>query len=209
MFKALGLRSASAGLFAIVLLAGCGRKDADPDVSEETASTEEAPASNEAPPATSPQPAENPVTAPLTSADVGRWEKGMEGEMQAVRDAGAKLKSARTSADTLTAMMGVQEMSTNEAGAKAAGVDPERYKFIRSNLSAIVAYLTPSLGGIDTTMLSQAQRDELRQGNEAQILRMQQEVPADLVEEIKPRAVELRKKNLELVAARLKGAGMQ
>jgi hypothetical protein len=87
-------------------------------------------------------------------------------------------------------------------------LDPERYKFIRSNLSAVVGYLTPSLGGIDTTNLTQAQREELRQGNEAQIDRMQQEVPPEVVEAIKPRAVELRKKDMELVAARLKGAGM-
>ena len=44
----------------------------------------------------------------------------MDGELQAVREAGAKLKSARTSDDTLNAMMGVQEMATVEAGAKAA-----------------------------------------------------------------------------------------
>ena len=52
------------------------------------------------------------------------------------------------------------------------------------------------------------QRDELRKGNEAQIQRMQREVPAEVVEAIKPRAVELRKKDMALVAARLKGAGM-
>jgi hypothetical protein len=128
--------------------------------------------------------------------------------MQAVRASAAKLKSARTSEDTLNAMMGVQEMSTREAGAKAAGLDPERYGFIRSNLSAVVGYLTPALGGIDTSMLSPAQRDEMRQGNEAQIQRMQQDVPAEVVEAIRPRAVELRKKDMELVGARLKGAGM-
>jgi hypothetical protein len=33
-------------------------------------------------------------------------------------------------------------------------------------------------------------------------------VPADVVDAIKPRAAELRKKDMELVAARLKGAGM-
>lgn len=132
----------------------------------------------------------------------------MEGELKAVNEAAAKLKSAKTSEDTLTAMMGVQEMATAEAGAKAAGLDPERYKFVRSSLSAVVGYLTPQLGGIDTTMLSQAQRDELRQGNEAQIQRMQQEVPADVVAALKPRAEELRKKDLELVGTRLKGAGM-
>lgn len=209
MFKAFGSQAASAGLLAVGLLLACGRKDARPDVSADTASSEESAAqgtsSSDAPAA---QPTGNPSSAPLTPADIERWTKGMDGELQAVREAGAKLKSARTSDDTLNAMMGVQEMATVDAGAKAAGIDPERYKFIRSNLSAVVGYLTPSLGGIDTTSLPQAQRDELRKGNEAQIQRMQQEVPADVVDAIKPRAAELRKKDMELVAARLKGAGM-
>lgn len=209
MFKAFGSQAASAGLLAVGLLFACGRKDAQPDISADTASNEESAAqdtSSSAAPAA--QPTGNPTSAPLTPADIERWTKGMDGELQAVREAGAKLKSAKTSDDTLNAMMGVQEMATVEAGAKAAGIDPERYKFIRSNLSAVVGYLTPSLGGIDTTILSQAQRDELRKGNEAQIERMQQEVPPDVVAAVKPRAVELRKKDMELVAARLKGAGM-
>ncbi|HKP50679.1 MAG TPA: hypothetical protein VJU17_11725 [Gemmatimonadales bacterium] len=209
MFRAFGSQAASAGLLAVGLLFGCGRKDAQPDVSADTASSEESAAqdtsSSEAPAA---QPTGSPTSAPLTPADIDRWTKGMDGELQAVHAAGAKLKSARSSEDTLNAMMGVQEMATVEAGAKAAGIDPERYKFIRSNLSAVVGYLTPSLGGIDTTSLPQAQRDELRKGNEAQIQRMQQEVPADVVAALKPRAAELRKKDMELVAARLKGAGM-
>ncbi|MFL5448642.1 MAG: hypothetical protein ACJ8A6_15905 [Gemmatimonadales bacterium] len=209
MFRAFGSQAASAGLLTVGLLFACGRKDAQPDVPADTASTAESAAqdtSSSAAPA--PQPTGSPTSAPLTPADIERWTKGMDGELQAVREAGAKLKSARTSDDTLNAMMGVQEMATVEAGAKAAGVDPERYKFIRSNLSAVVGYLTPSLGGIDTTSLPQAQRDELRKGNEAQIQRMQQEVPATVVDAIKPRAAELRKKDMELVAARLKGAGM-
>jgi hypothetical protein len=49
----------------------------------------------------------------------------------------------------------------------------------------------------------------MRQGNEAQLQRMQTEVPAEVIEAIRPRAAELRKKDMELVAARLKGAGMQ
>ena len=209
MLRAFGSQAASAGLLAVGLLFACGRKDAQPDVSADTASGEESAAqdtSSSAAPAA--QPTGNPTSAPLTPADIERWTKGIDGELQAVREAGAKLKSARSSEDTLNAMMGVQEMATVEAGAKAAGIDPERYKFIRSNLSAVVGYLTPSLGGIDTTSLPQAQRDELRKGNEAQIQRMQQEVPADVVAALKPRAAELRKKDMELVAARLKGAGM-
>ena len=79
----------------------------------------------------------------------------MEGELMAVRAAAAKMQSARSGEDSLNAMMGVQEMSTLSAGAQAAGVDEERYKFIRSNLSAAVSYLTPpELEGMDTTIAS-------------------------------------------------------
>jgi hypothetical protein len=198
-------------LLAVTLMTGCGGKETENQTEEAApaAMEEEAPATSEAQ-ATSEVGAAsgNPTTAPLTKDDIERWEKGMAGEMKAVQDAAAKMKAARTSEDTLTAMMGVQEMNTWAAGAQAAGLEQERYKFIRSNLSAVVGYLTPSFAGMDTTMLSQAQRDELRQGNEAQLKRMETEVPADVVEAIRPRAIELRKKDMELVGARLKGAGM-
>jgi len=100
-------------------------------------------------------------------------------------------------------------MNTLAAGAQAAGLEQERYKFVRSNLSGVVHYLTPAQGGVDTTMLSPEQRDEMRRMNEAQIQQMQEAVPAEVVEALRPRAVELRKKDMELVGARLQGAGMQ
>lgn len=192
-------------LVSAILVSGCGDKDAGKAVEDAApASAEESPPSKSEVPA----PAGNPVSAPLTIEDIDRWDKGMAGELKAIQEAGAKIKSARSGEDTLAAMMGVQETATMDAGAQAAGLELQRYKFVRSNLSSVVAYLTPSQGGIDTTLLSQAQRDEMRQGNEGQIQRMQQDVPADVVEALKPRAVELRKKDLELTAARLKGAGM-
>jgi hypothetical protein len=43
----------------------------------------------------------------------------------------------------------------------------ERYKVIRSNLSAASSYLAPEVGGIDTAMLSPAQRDEMRHANDS------------------------------------------
>lgn len=192
-------------LFVLALTLGCGDKPADKPAEEA------AQAGEGAPPATSEVQAAsgNPIAAPLTTGDIGRWDRGMAGELKAIEEAGAKIKSAKTGEDTLTAMMGVQDMATIGAGAQAAGLEQERYKFVRSNLSAVVSYLTPSQGGIDTTLLSPAQRDEMRQMNEARIQQMQQDVPAEVVEALKPRAVELRKKDLELVGARLKGAGMQ
>ena len=200
---------ASGTLIVALLALGCDKKSSD--TSSRDTETEAATDSTAAPPASQAQPASstNPIAAPLTKPDIERWEKGMAGEMKAIEDAAAKMKTARSGEDTVTAMMGVQETATSEAGAKAAGLEHERYKFIRSNLSAVTNYLTPSQGGIDTTTLSQSQRDELRQMNEARIQQMQQDVPAEVVEALRPRAVELRKKSWELIGARLKGAGMQ
>ena len=193
-------------LFAALVMLGCGGKDdSKAEDAEENVATDSAPVSGDQAQAST----GNPTVAPLTTADIDRWDKGMAGELKAVAEAGTKLKTARTNADSLNVMMGVQEMNTVAAGAEAAGMEQERYKFARSNLSAVVNYLTPSQGGIDTTMLSQAQRDEMRQMNEARIQQMQQEVPAEVVEALRPRAVELRKKSWELIGARLKGAGMQ
>jgi hypothetical protein len=202
-------RAALACVLAITLSA-CGGDDSDTDdAPPEDAGAEAEAGDQAAPSAGAPAVAAAAgTTAPVTVADIESWEKGMAGELAAVRAAGARMKEAKTNEDTLSAMMAVQEMATQEAGAKAAGMDLERYKFIRSELSAAVSYLTPHLGGIDTTMLSPAQRDELRQSNEAQLKQMAERVPADVVEALRPRAAELRKQNLTLVGERLKSAGM-
>lgn len=200
-------RAAPACFLALTVLTACGGRDsADQDHSPSA----EAPAGGEAA-ATTAAPAADPsaaINAPLTVADIDLWQKGMASELEAVRAAGAKMKGAKTGEDTLSAMMGVQEMTTIAAGAQAAGVEQERYKVIRSNLSAAASYLMPALGGIDTTMLSPAQRTELKQMNETQLKQLEGIVPTDVVAALRPRAAELRKQDLELVGARLKGAGM-
>jgi hypothetical protein len=217
--------SALACLLAASALLGCGRKDAreesaDPAAADsaaadsttasaggDTSDTAASAGASQTAQQTA-QPAADAAAAPLTAADIDRWQKGMEGEQRAVEEAAAKLKTARSGNDTLLAMMGVQETATTEAGARAAGVDPERYKVSRSNLSAAAQYLTPELGGIDTTMLSPAQRQEMRQMNEAQLANMREQLPPDVVEALRPRAAELRKQALALAGARMKGAGM-
>jgi hypothetical protein len=131
----------------------------------------------------------------------------MTGELTAVQEATARIKQAKSGEDTVNAMMGLQDMATIQAGAKAAGVDPERYNLIRTNLSTAASYLAPSIGGVDTTMLSPEQRAEMKRNKVAQLEQMKDVVPADVVAALTPRAAELRKKDLELVAARLKGVG--
>ena len=207
------LSTAAAGLLATTLYA-CGPHDSRPksdaaaDAAGDTATSEAATDDTSAAQASGPAPAADPGQVPLTVADIDRWDKGMAGELQAVHGAAAKLKEAKSGNDTLTAMMGLQEMATTEAGAKAAGVDEERYKLIRSNLSAAASYLAPEIGGVDTTMLSADLRAEMKRGNDAQLEQMKGTVPPDVVAALSPRAAELRKKDLELVAARLKGAGI-
>jgi len=183
-----------------VTLSACGGGDSDTDEAADTEAASEAPQASEAAPSAG-------TVAPVTVAEIDGWKKGMSAEVELVRAAGTKLKEAKTADDTLSAMMGLQEMATWEPGAKAAGLDVERYKFVSSELSAAVSYLTPQLGGIDTTILSPAQRQELRESNAAQLKQMEERVPAEVVEALRPRAADLRKQNLELVAERLKSAG--
>jgi hypothetical protein len=201
-------RTALACVLALTLTA-CGGGDGG-SRSDEAAPPAEAGADTEASSETAPQVsgASAGSTQPVTVPDIDSWKKGMAVELAEVRAAGTKLKEAKTADDTLSAMMGLQEMATQEAGAKAAGLELERYKFVNSELSAAVGYLTPQLGGIDTTILSPAQRDELRESNAAQLKQMEDRVPADVVEALRPRAAELRKQSLELVAERLKSAGV-
>ena len=194
-----------------VALSACGGGDSDSDdtaPAAEASGGESATSEAEsAPPAPTGDPA-TATTAPVTVEDIDRWQKGMTAELEAVRSGATRMKEAKTNEDTLSAMMAVQENATQEAGAKAAGLEVERYRFIRSELSAAVSYLTPELGGIDTTMLSPAQRTELRESNQAQLKRMEERVPPEVVDALRPRAAALRKQSLELVGERLKGAGM-
>ena len=191
-------------LLLAATLYACGTPDAKPDAEADAAADT---VTDEAATAT-PAPAPDAGQAPITVADIDRWERGMAGELEAVHGAAARLKDAKTGDDTVTALTGLQDMATSGAGARAAGVDEERYLLIRSNLSAAASYLAPAVGGVDTTMLSAEQRAEMKRGDAAQLEQMKDVVPADVVAALAPRAAELRTKDLELVAARLKGAGM-
>jgi len=199
---------ASTALLAAALTFGCGKKEADTSTADTDVEAIEPTDTAPPPGAGTPAPAES-SSRPLTVADIDRWRKGMEGELQAVQEAGAKLKAAKTSSDTSTAVMGVQETATMAPGARAAGVDEERYKFIRNTFSDAVKYLTPlELEGFDTTKMGPDMVAEVRKGNEQNLARIGQAVPPDVLEALKPRAVELRKQSLQLVGARLKSAGM-
>ncbi|HEX6575884.1 MAG TPA: hypothetical protein VF042_13020, partial [Gemmatimonadaceae bacterium] len=145
--------------------------------------------------------------APVTVEDIDRWQRGMEAELKAVQDAGVKLKAARNSQDTLDAMIGANEMSTLEAGARAAGLDPERYKFVRTALSSAVGALSPIEMEMNTKDMPPSMVEEMNKSRAASLAQIATDVPAPVVEALRPRAAALRKQSMTLVGERLRSSG--
>jgi hypothetical protein len=182
----------------------CSRGDADANDSAAQADTAAAPAASSPAPTASATPS---PPASLTADDIDRWEKGMAAELEAVRKAGEQLKTAKTGNDTLTAMMGSNEMSTRDAGASAAGVDPERYQLIRSTLSSVVGQMAPLEQEMNVSSLPASAVAELKKSRDEGLARATAELSPQLVEALKPRAAALRKQDLTLTGERLKAAG--
>ena len=144
----------------------------------------------------------------MTVADIDRWQKGMVGELAAVREAGKQFKAAKNSNDTLSAMMATQETSTRAAGARGAGVEENRYGTIRSTLSSVVRYMAPLEVEMDVKQMPASILTSMKQDRDQQLARISQPFPPAVIEALRPRAAELRKQELALMAERLRAAGM-
>jgi hypothetical protein len=130
----------------------------------------------------------------------------MEAELKAVQAAGERFKAARNAKDSLDNMSASNEMSTLEVGASAAGLDPERYKFVRSTLSTVALALSPL--ELEAKDMPPEFAEQMKQNGASTLARMTAEAPPALVETMRPRALELRKQHTDLVAARLRAAGI-
>ena len=190
-----------------VLLAACGGDDADNE-GEDLAAEEQVAVAETAPAETLSPPAANPTSAPLAVEDIDRWQRGLEAELQAVRDAGTSLANAKTGSDSANAMFAATEMSTLEAGAKAAGVDQERYRFIRERLATAAEAMTPIEEEADVSNTPAPLLESMKQGREQALARVSADLPPEVLEALRPRAAALRKQDIALVAERLKAAGM-
>ncbi|MFL5402484.1 MAG: hypothetical protein ACJ8BF_06665 [Gemmatimonadales bacterium] len=220
------LRSLSLLLIPTAVLLGCGEKKpetasgdsavvntASPEVSDTTSASAPDSASPSASEASSGA-ATNEASRPVTVEDIDRWEKGMAGEGQAVQEIAGKAK-AQTSEEKTKLMMEVQEGSTAPAGAQAAGLDESRYDFVRSHLSNAVKYLAPlalqmgpEAAKLPPSMRAKMEKD-LQNEAESYFKQMTWALPPEVIEALRPRAAELRKKDLELITARLKAAGIK
>ena len=186
-------------------LAACSRSEQVDNT--DSAATADTTASASATPAPAPSPANN-TPASLTADDIDRWQKGMDAELEAVKKAGADLAAAKTNNDSLTALMAANEMSTRDAGAKAAGVEGDRYQLIRTTLSSVVGQMAPLEQEMDVSKLPATAVAEMKKSREAGLAQATAELSPQLVEALKPRAAALRKQDLTLTAERLKASGV-
>ena len=196
----LSLAPLSAGLAAC---ASGDREEAAADSAVDSAAAV-APPTDAAP---APAPATETDDAPLGAADLDRWQKGMEAELKAVQEAGAKLAAARSGLDSLAAVGATSESATRDVGAAAAGVSGDRYQKIRSTLSNLAGQMVPSEMETGGSMPA-AMVEQIKQGREAGLAQLVAELPAELVDAMRPRAEALRRQEVELLAARMRAAGM-
>jgi hypothetical protein len=203
---------AAASFVLVVSVAGAtacaGNKSGDADDADSTAAATAATPSN-APAATAATAASSqPTDAPLEVADIDRWQRGMEGELEAVHKAGDAMHNAKNMSDSTTALFAANESSTLAAGAKAAGVSEARYQTIRTTLGPLAAEFAPIEAEMDVSKMPAAMVDQLKKSREASAEKSAASLPPALVDALKPRAAELRKQSLALVAERMKAAGM-
>ena len=198
------IRCAIPLIATVAFTVACSRTESDAAPADSAAVS-----SDSAPPTASAAAAPTaPATAAsLTADDIDRWQKGMEAELEAVKKAGAQLKTAKSGEDTLTAVSATTDMSTRAAGAQAAGVDEERYQLIRSTLSTVVGQMTPIEQEMNVSGLPATAVADLKKAREAGLAQATAELSPQLVEALRPRAAALRKQDLTLTGERLKAAG--
>jgi len=184
------------------LIAACGKSESSAD----TTSIDTASQAAAAPAATQSQPTTT-NSEPVSVDDIDRWQRGMAAELKAVQDAGVKLKAAKTANDTLDATMAANDMSTRDAGAAAAGLNPDRYQFVRTTLSSAVGKLSPLEMEMNVKEMPPEMIAQMQKSREESLKQMSNEVPAAVIEALRPRAAELRKQDMTLTGERLTASG--
>jgi hypothetical protein len=159
------IRWLSAGL--VLSLAACGGSEADTaeGAMNEPEATEVTNANQTAPP---------PTAAGLSAADLDAYERGMEAEARAVREAEAERARAATADDTLSALEKATETRTIEVGARAAGLSVDRYRDVRNQVDAVLrarggsAFVQQQVAGMDTASMPPEHRARIRETIEQQ-----------------------------------------
>ena len=192
-----------ATLAVSIFVTGCGQSSNESEAPQSEATTTETDNTN--PPASggdAPQTNRNSISV----EDIDRWQRGMEAELKAVQEAAAKLAQAKDDNEKLEALHATTEMGTIDAAAQAAGVDRDSYRRIRNTFANAVSQLSPIESEMDVTQMPAEMVEQMRQAREAGVKQLENELPADVMNALKSRALELRTQEKMLVAERLKVA---
>lgn len=197
-------RSMLATLALSIVVSGCGQSNNE----SEPQSTEEA--SNEATSNSVPTPPADTQSASVdrsvSVSDIDRWQRGMDAELRATQDAAAKLAEAKDENAKLEALHAATEMGTLNAGAEAAGIDQDSYRRIRNVFSDAVSKLSPLEMEMDVAQMPPQMIEQMKQSRAASAKQLENQLPADVLDALKPRAGELRTQQKTLIAERLKVA---
>ena len=196
-------RLLAVALTALITLAACSRESAE-QAEQATEEPQAASSPADEPALTSTPQASN--TGEVTVDDIDRWQRGMDAELQATQEAAAKLAQAKDENEKLEALHAATELGTIDAGAHAAGVDRDRYRRIRNQLSNAVSQLSPIEMEMDVSQMPAEMVEQMKQARAAGVSQLESQLPADVVEALKTRAAELRQQDKSLVAERLKVA---
>lgn len=197
------IRPLVATLAFSLLVTGCGR-----DAAETAPQTSEEATAASAPDTTQPAAATAPSAGARTLSvdDIDRWQRGMQAELKAVQDAAAQLAQAKDENAKLEALQAATEMRTIDVAAEAAGVDRDTYRRFRNAFSHAVSLLTPIESEMDVSQMPAEMIEQLKQTRDASAKQLESELPADVLDALKTRALDLRTQEKTLVGERLKVA---
>ncbi len=201
------MTSKSIALLLITSLAftACSREERATDPGEDASAPAVADSAAQAPPAEQAAPHEAKAEQ-FTVEDIERWRRGVQAELQAVNKAAEQLAAAQDDEAKMQAMSAAMEMSTTEAGASAAGVAVDRYRKLRNTFADAVSRLTPLELEMDVSQMPEAVAQQMRDARAENAARLNEELPADVIEALRARAVEFRKEDMQLVGERFKVA---
>lgn len=122
--------------FAVIFLLACGGSQDEVVVADAASPTRDA-----APPApASGQPDAN-APAAFTEADLDAYERGMTAEIEIIKAAQQRQASAKTPEERSQAMQAQWDDQSAPAAAKAAGIDPDRYRRTRDAVHHVLQTL--------------------------------------------------------------------
>jgi len=211
------LRRATLALALTAVLAACGKGEAPatPQTPATPAAEATAPAENVGRGDAAPAAAEQ---APLAASDLDAYTRGMQQELALLKAAGDKIAQARKGNDKdaeASAMMEMANLDAGSDGAKAAGLSPARYVFVKDAVDTALGKL--EMQATMQSMGDPSQSDDLtpEQRQQAEAGRAQmastigdpyQGMAADVAEAFKARQQALAQLRAQAIAARFEAA---